>query len=281
MPDIRNKTDKTGYDEYYKGNLSSLLTTESPEEFIAAYEGRRIAPFWSGGETKGYVRGEAVRNLIADAYDSGRPFSEIVILDAGFGQGELSVYLGCLGFTVVSVDISTQAKACAEALAESVGVIDRIEFLAESLEETSIDENSVDYMIGHASLHHFIKYEGVPSEFKRVMKPGAKGYFADSFGENRLYHIFHDKEKMRRLGDVTLTKSLIDNYFNEFEVRLMPTDWFVMLDKLYIKLLPGAMRKYARAVSRFHFFLDRRIPSTSRLALKLSGSVLTEIHNIR
>ena len=35
--------------------------------------------------------------------------SELTVLDAGSGQGELSVYLACKGFKVIAVDISTEA----------------------------------------------------------------------------------------------------------------------------------------------------------------------------
>jgi len=185
--------------------------------------------------------------------------------------------LTSLGFNVIGVDISEEAKACGEYLASNVGVENNCTFLAESLEATSIGELSVDYIIGHASLHHFIKYDGVPDEFKRVLKPGAKDYFSNSFGENRLYHVFHDKEKMYRLGDVTLTTKLIKNYFSDFDVNITPTDWFVMLDKLYIKLLLSSFLSIVKKLSALHHYIDQKIPSSTRLSLYLSGAVLTEI----
>ena len=204
----------------------------------------------------------------------------MLILDAGSGQGELSVYLACLGFNVIGVDISSEAKACGEHLASSVGVENNCSFHVESLENISIGDSSVDYVIGHASLHHFIKYNGVPRELKRVLKKGGKGYFADAFGENKLYHIFHDKEKMERLGDVTLTKELIELYFSDFDVKIIPTDWFVMLDKLYQKLLPNSFMPLIKTLSYSHNWIDRKIPTSSRISLFLSGSVLTEITKI-
>ena len=273
----RNKADEAGYNEYYKDNLSPFAVVQSPEQYISVYEEQNIAPYWKGGCSKGYVRGEAVKGLVNKAAVRGKNFADITVLDAGFGQGELSVYLACRGFSVVGVDISAEAKVCADMLASTVGVSNRVSFLAESLEATSIPDNSIDYVIGHASLHHFIKYEKVPEEFKRIMKPAAEGFFADSFGENKLYHLFHDKAKMERLGDVTLTKSLIESYFKDFEITLTPTDWFVMFDKAYKKFLPRGSDPFIRRLSLGHFWLDRRIPHQSRLALYLSGSVLTKI----
>ena len=93
----------------------------------------------------------------------------------------------------------------------------------------------------------------------------------------RTFRIFHDKEKMRRLGDVSLNKRLLDTYFSDFDVTITPTDWFVMLDKLYLRLLPKALVTMVRKLSHLHFWLDRRISTSSRVALMLSGSVLTEI----
>jgi hypothetical protein len=109
------------------------------------------------------------------------------------------------------------------------------------------------------------------------MRNGAWGFFADSFGEFRGYHIFHNKKKMKHLGDVILKKNLILDYFHLFEVKITPTDWFVMWDKLDRILWPKWTRPFQRRVSRARFALDRMVPARSRLALYFAGSVLTEI----
>lgn len=271
------KTDRAGYDDLYKENLSNLSKITDCEMYKRTYEQARIGPYFSSGNTKGYVRGEAINRLITAADQLEIPRQEITVLDAGSGQGELSVYLACLGFNVIGVDISTEAKACGESLAAKVGIEERCNFLAESLEHLSVKDSSVHFVIGHASLHHFIKYEGVPDELQRILKDGGKGYFADAFGENKIYHLFHDKEKMRRLGDVTLTKKLIESYFEGFDLVITPTDWFVMLDKLFLKVFPKNWNPLIRKISRINNWIDRRIPASSRIALFLSGSVLTEI----
>ncbi len=278
MVEISNKkTDRAGYDEEYKGNVSEFTHLTSISEYIKAYQSSNIGPYYKSKNTKGYVRGEAINRLISLADSRNILREDVLILDAGSGQGELSVYLACLGFNVIGVDISSEAKACGEHLSNSIGLGNNCNFQAESLESISIEYSSVDYVIGHASLHHFIKYGGVPPEFKRILKPGGKGFFADSFGENKLYHIFHNKEKMERLGDVTLTRELIESYFSDFDVRITPTDWFVMLDKLYKKLLPGSFAPLMNGLSYLHNSIDRKIPASSRISLFLSGSVLTEI----
>ncbi len=278
MANVTNKkTDRASYDKVYAGSTSNLSRVENISEYIDAYQSSNIGPYYKTGNTKGFVRGESIKYLIASAESRDIPRNDICVLDAGSGRGELSVYLACLGFNVTGVDISSEAKACGENLASSVGVENNCKFLAESLENITIEDSSIDYVIGHASLHHFIKYSGVPHEFKRVLKREGKGYFADAFGENKLYHIFHDKEKMERLGDVTLTKNLLEDYFSDFKLNITPTDWFTMLDKLYLKVLPKTYSSIVKNISALHYWLDRKIPAKTRMSLFFSGAVLTEI----
>ena len=85
---------------------------------------------------------------------------------------------------------------------------------------------------------------------------------------------------MERLGDVVLTKKLIDNFFDCFEIQLLPTDWFVMLDKLFLKLLPRKWKNSIRPLSKVNFWLDRKSPNSNRISLALSGSVMTTITKI-
>lgn len=260
----------------YKNKVSDLINLKA-EEYILNYERYKISPFFVGGHTKGYVRGQGVQRLLNRVSAMAASPNDVTVLDAGCGQGELSVYLACKGFQVIGVDISHEACYSAEKLARQLGVLDRCTFLPQSLEHVSIPDKSIDFIIGHAALHHFIKYQNVPTEFLRIMKANAEGFFADSFGENRFYHLYHNKRKMQKLGDVVLTKPLIEEFFSEFDVEIMPTDWFVMLDKLYIKFSPARFEKIVRKFSKLHFHLDRKMPVSSRLALAMSGAVLSFI----
>ena len=70
---------------------------------------------------------------------------------------------------------------------------------------------------------------------------------------------------------------MIENYFSRFFVELIPTDWFTMLDKLYLRIFPKNAEASLRKLSSIHFHIDRKIPPQNRLALFLSGSVITHI----
>jgi len=81
---------------------------------------------------------------------------------------------------------------------------------------------------------------------------------------------------MKRLGDVSLTKNLIMQYFNDFHVELLPTDWLTMTDKLFLKMFPRRWdNKVAMRISGYSFWLDRHVSVSSRVALGLSGAVVT------
>jgi len=272
------KNDKEGYNEFYADKVSPLAQEcDSPDSYMKSFERSGLSPFFTGGTTKGYVRRLSVDKLLEASNLTEIQRGQITILDAGCGLGELSTYLACKGFNVVGVDISAAACQAAVQLSKQIGVSQKCTFLAESLEDLSVANSSIDFIIGHASLHHFVKYKKVPKEFDRVMKNGAKGFFSDSFHENPFYQIFHNRERMERLGDVLLSKKLIDNYFDCFEVTLIATDWFVMLDKLYSKIFPKKWENSIRQLSRIHFWLDRRIPYSNRFSLAVSGSVVTTI----
>lgn len=273
------KTDKQGYDaEYAKHTWDHQFdAAENKEQYIQHYATLKLSPFYRGGTETAYRVGRAVKMMIEAADALGRSRGDITVLDAGCGRGELSAYLACLGFRVVGVDISSEACVVAKNLAERLGIRENCRFIAKSLDNLPLEDNSVDFVVGAETLHHFIKYEGVPAEFLRIMKNNAYGFFADPFQENILYRVFHDKEKMERLGDCLLNKKFITEYFKKFDVDLMPTDWFVMTDKLIDRVFGFNFLGGRRKLSTIFFHLDRCVPSSSRAALLLSGSVITTI----
>jgi|UPI0003677FC8 2-polyprenyl-3-methyl-5-hydroxy-6-metoxy-1,4-benzoquinol methylase len=273
--------EKDAHDVFYQGGNDLLHAANTVDDYVQWYHGLYLSPFHRGGITKGYVRNQAVEALLQAVALSGKNYNQVRVLDAGCGQGGLSVYLACLGFEVIAVDLSEVACADARTLAKKLAVDNRCVFHATSLADIPEEDHSIDYIIGHASLHHFIKYREIPAELSRISKPGCEGFFADSYGENPIYRLFHNKEQMTRLGDVSLTKPMVEDYFNPlFSVQMIPADWFAMLDKLWLKVLPRSSLGLARAMAKVHHSLDRCIPISSRIALRLSGSAMTHIKRL-
>lgn len=274
-------TDKSGYEEFYKNLDSPLFLCRDKVDFTELYERLFLSPYYLGGEPKGYINSQTIKRLVDRTQALNRMPHEMTVVDAGSGVGYLSVYLAIKGYYVIGVEVSEKGCSIASDLAKKFDVSNHCIFLAESLEKTTISKESVDFIIGHGSFHHFIKYEHVPMELKRIMKTDAQGYFSDSFGENKFYSLFHDKERMKRLGDVSLTKHKILEYFKDFEVEMIPMDWLSMFDKFYERVLPKSFDSILRKMSRVHYMVDRKIPSSSRAMLFLSGSIMTVIHNVK
>jgi ubiquinone/menaquinone biosynthesis C-methylase UbiE len=228
-----------------------------------------------GWHLDGNVRGIAIEQMLQDI-ERIKETSKLTILDAGSGMGGLSVYLACLGFNVIGVDISETACRHAEELAQKYGLSRKCTFLCESLEKISIPDASIDIIVGLHTFHHFIKYNGVPAEFNRILKQTGKGYFAYGFGENPIYKIFHDKKKMQKLGDVVLNKKLIEHYFGLFDVSIYPIDLFSMINKFIVRLFGWKSAKYWRSTSRIVRLIDFAMPKT-RLILFLSGTIMTTV----
>ena len=226
---IDAKTDKEGYNGQYKNesNIAWSAEAETLNEFSVRYKIQHLTPFAFGGRhLNGNIRGIVVDQLLKYTSLMKKRPSDITILDAGSGLGGLSVYLAKKGFTIIGVEISEIACAQANELACKFGVSENCCFQSENLEKTSISDSSIDFIIGLHTLHHFIKYEGVPVEFNRIMKINGIGLFADGFAENPAYRLFHDKKKMKRLGDILLNKKLIESYFKDFNVCITPVNWF-------------------------------------------------------
>lgn len=260
-------TDREGHDALYAAKDLGEIP-RGADAYCRWYERTRLHPVHLGGPERGRVRRLAIEALI-DHHKPGRHY-----LEAGCGVGFLSLYLAARGIRVTGVDISPVAIERARALAKQIG-IEGATFEAENLAAMTAEDNTYDGVIAHAALHHFVKYPGVPEELSRVVKPDGHLWFSDGFAENRAYRIFHDKKKMERLGDVLLTKQLIERTFGPlFDVDLKPADWFLMLSKFQMRLASTRLlEKLARHQARVHLALDRRIPE-NRATLALAGSVL-------
>ena len=113
------KNDKKGYEKEYNNQVSELIDSSSINEYIHKYE-KRLTPFYRGGNTKGYVRGLAVKKIIQVCNLEGLSQQETTILDCGSGLGELSVYLSALGFNVIGIEISEQGVKGSKKLAKKL-----------------------------------------------------------------------------------------------------------------------------------------------------------------
>lgn len=108
------------------------------------------------------------------------------ILDAGCGDGWLSVILAKRGADVEGFDISHSAIRCAEQRAAVHHVADRCTFRRASAYELPYSDVSFDAVIGSALLHHLGDKLRFANELRRVMKPNSVAVFQEPFGNSLL-----------------------------------------------------------------------------------------------
>jgi 2-polyprenyl-3-methyl-5-hydroxy-6-metoxy-1,4-benzoquinol methylase len=104
------------------------------------------------------------------------------VLDAGCGDGWLSVILAKRGAFVEGFDISEEGIRVARQRAEVNGVTHMCRFAVGSFYEIPLSNASVDAVIGQSILHHLGHKARAAEELHRVMKPGSRAVFAEPFG---------------------------------------------------------------------------------------------------
>ena len=106
------------------------------------------------------------------------------ILDAGCGDGWLSIILAKRGAYVEGFDISRSAISFAERRAAVHDVADRCTFRMASAYALPYSDSFFDAVIGSALLHHLGDKVRFANELRRVMKPNSMAVFQEPFGNS-------------------------------------------------------------------------------------------------
>lgn len=92
------------------------------------------------------------------------------VLDAGAGEGVLSVLLAKKGCKVLGVDLSQPNVESAKAYAEQEGVADRVTFVQGDAEHLPAEDASYDYVVSSHVLEHLPDFQRGARELRRVAK---------------------------------------------------------------------------------------------------------------
>jgi len=192
------------------------------------------------------------------------------VLDAGCGDGWLSVILARRGAQVEGFDVSSEAVATATARAAANGVSDRTSFKVASFYELPYPDATFDLAIGQAILHHVGDKEKAAAELHRVLKPGGRAVFNEPLGTSLML------ERLRRLVPVPSEApddpeqwseqfkhhqaALFEKYFDvrleEFHLfsrldRVISSraarDFLGRTDRALLRIIPP-LRRYARSI---------------------------------
>jgi len=95
------------------------------------------------------------------------------VLDIGTGSGLLAIELakakGC-HFDIISIDISENMVRRAIENAKQAGVEDKVRFLVSTAAALPFPDNSFDFIMSYASLHHWLEPVAVFNEVQRVVR---------------------------------------------------------------------------------------------------------------
>lgn len=132
------------------------------------------------------------------------------ILEFGCGTGWFTRKLARLGGEVSAFDISEEAVKRVQTLLASEGLADNVHIDQMAGEELLYEDDTFDFVIGVAVLHH-LELESSIKEIKRVLKKGGKAYFAEPLGHNPFLNAF------RYVTPQLRTKDEFPMRFEQFE----------------------------------------------------------------
>ncbi len=128
------------------------------------------------------------------------PLRDRRLLDLGCGAGETTTWFALQGAKVDAVDISPGMIEVTKALAERLGVGDRVNCHVSPGETLPFPDASFDMVFGHDCLHH-MDFDRARDEFRRVLKPGGRAVFAEPLGHNPVINHFRNISPRTRTPD--------------------------------------------------------------------------------
>lgn len=136
-----------------------------------------------------------------------------IVLDFGCGEGWLSKILLRKGAKVLAFDISEEAVKKLQTKSDNFNSKYSITVNQMTAENLSYDDNSFDYIVGTAILHH-TDLNASSKEIHRVLKKGGKAYFMEPLGHNFLLNWYRKKTPDLRSPD---ENPLLFDDFKNFE----------------------------------------------------------------
>lgn len=191
------------------------------------------------------------------------------VLDLGCGNGWLSIILAKRGASVDAIDISSEAIDSAKVMAKMNHVEGNVRFKVGSAYELDYPDDSFDFIIGQAILHHVRDKSKLATSLFRVLKNGGKAVFFEAFGNSEMlekirlaFPVSMDEEDKTHWHEQIKYKDL-EGFKKHFIVNYKEFQFLSRLDRIFkaksiIKILGKIdlllflyfpfMRKYARTI---------------------------------
>ncbi len=134
-------------------------------------EGKKSYALWQ------YEQGERTIEFFIQKYDIKEMFEGKTVIDIGCGAGGKSIYYASCGAEkVYGLEILEKYREEAMALAESVGMKEKFEFVTGDSADLPFGDNVADTIIVNDAMEHVGNPEKTISEMLRVLKKGGKIY---------------------------------------------------------------------------------------------------------
>jgi len=101
------------------------------------------------------------------------------------------------------------------------------------------EDNQFDLVIGHAVIHHVIKYPNIFEKLYRVMRPGAKAYFLEGLADFWIWKLHWIKMGEVEAGDVPIFSKEVRSKAAMFKTVNIIGDTLFYSLKAFWKRRPG------------------------------------------
>lgn len=191
------------------------------------------------------------------------------VLDAGCGQGDLTLRLLQRGARVIALDLSPGMVGLVRRRSARFGYVrPLVESVVAPLERTGLATGSVDLAVGRFVLHHTALTE-VAAELHRVLRPDGRGMFIENSGANPLLNFSRDHLTGRlgipRFGTkdehplIEEDLEALRRHFADVQMQFPAFDFFTLFDR-------QVFRYRSPLVSRFMVRLDETLARRSRVS---------------
>jgi ubiquinone/menaquinone biosynthesis C-methylase UbiE len=211
----------------------------------------------------------ALMNLAGDV-------REQAVLDAGCGQGDMTLHLLASGAMVTSLDVSSGMIEVVRArVRRMVGDCRGFTAVAGPLEHSGLPDASFDLILGKFILHH-IDVPEAAAEIKRLLRPGGRAIFIENGADNRLLAVARERFTGRwgvpRYGtedEHPLTGRDLDvlrGVFSQVEAHYPIFECLVLFDR---QVLHFRYPRVSRMVRKIDDGVHRRCPTLRRFSYRV------------
>ena len=206
-------------------------------------------------------------NLIADELSRLCDFKQGLVTDIGTGLGDLAIEIGKRypRLDIIGLDISQDVLDKAVSKAESEN-LQNVSFKFGDVHNLPFEDNSIDLVVSHGSIHHWKDIQKAFSEIYRILKPNALTYLTD----------------LRRDAPGNIVKEVASNlpsaqakgFINSIRASYIPTELRSIFANLGIKNFSITDQKFSRQTISKNINRLRKTPMRNVDYAKLSQVII-------